>query len=406
MIHAARRSARFVRCLSTETASSPSPDPSHLPPQPRPQARQQPRSSLTPRKAEPASSSSSTSSTISSNSSTPLRLPRDFGRNQLLSVPNSTRALLEEIVATFKSPIRYAFAYGSGVFEQEGSSLVKDKKPMLDFIFAVSHPEHWHSINLAQNPSHYALHARVLGSDFVGRVQNWGPAAVWFNPFVPVCDVNIKYGVISVDNLCTDLLTWNSLYVAGRMHKPLRIIKDDARVRLTQQVNLTSAIRTALLTLPETFDERQLFERITALSYSGDPRMALPFENRSKISNIVNAQTLQFRELYHRLVVGLPGVEWAEGSNVIKQDASPQTRASHLRKLPSELRNRIDVRFAVKAGIPSKESDEAGYWSRVAGDPSLPKAIQSGWCFSSPHLRSPLADLKLSKLSEVDSIDL
>ncbi|KAG8773526.1 Mitochondrial translocator assembly and maintenance protein 41 [Serendipita sp. 405] len=189
MIHAARRSARFVRCLSTETASSPSPDPSHLPPQPRPQARQQPRSSLTPRKAEPASSSSSTSSTISSNSSTPLRLPRDFGRNQLLSVPNSTRALLEEIVATFKSPIRYAFAYGSGVFEQEGSSLVKDKKPMLDFIFAVSHPEHWHSINLAQNPSHYALHARVLGSDFVGRVQNWGPAAVWFNPFVPVCDV-------------------------------------------------------------------------------------------------------------------------------------------------------------------------------------------------------------------------
>jgi translocator assembly and maintenance protein 41 len=40
------------------------------------------------------------------------------------------------------------------------------------------------------------------------------------------------------------------------MHKPIRIIKDDARVRLTQQVNLTSAIRTALLTLPETFEER------------------------------------------------------------------------------------------------------------------------------------------------------
>jgi mitochondrial translocator assembly and maintenance protein 41 len=107
----------------------------------------------------------------------------------LLSVPNSTRALLEEIVATFNSPIRYAFAYGSGVFEQEGTSLEKDKKPVLDFIFAVSHPEHWHSINLAQNPSHYALHARVLGSDFVGKVQNWGRAAVWFNPFVPVSGV-------------------------------------------------------------------------------------------------------------------------------------------------------------------------------------------------------------------------
>src|SRR5262249_16251982 len=44
-------------------------------------------------------------------------LPPTFGQNQLLSVPNSTRALLESIVADFDAPIRYAFAYGSGVFE-------------------------------------------------------------------------------------------------------------------------------------------------------------------------------------------------------------------------------------------------------------------------------------------------
>ena len=162
------------------------------------------------------------------------------------------------------------------------------------------------------------------------------------------------------------------------MHKPLRIIKDDARVRLTQQVNLTSAIRTALLTLPETFDERQLFERIAALSYKGDLRMALPFENRSKISNIVNAQTPQFKELYYRLVVGLPGVEWSHDSTTIRQDGSPETRASHVRKLPSELRIRIERRFIGKPSIPSKDSDEPAYWARVAGDSSLPGLIQSG----------------------------
>lgn len=172
----ARRSARFARCLSTEAASSTSHDPVPPPPPSRP-SRPQVRSSLTPRKAEPATFTPA---------GVPFRLPKDFGRNQLLSVPNSTRALLEEIVATFNSPIRYAFAYGSGVFEQGGNTVDKEKKPMLDFIFAVSHPEHWHSMNLAQNPSHYALHARLLGSDFIGRVQNWGPAAVWFNPFVPV----------------------------------------------------------------------------------------------------------------------------------------------------------------------------------------------------------------------------
>ncbi|KIM31054.1 hypothetical protein M408DRAFT_327946 [Serendipita vermifera MAFF 305830] len=161
------------------------------------------------------------------------------------------------------------------------------------------------------------------------------------------------------------------------MHKPLRIIKDDARVRLTQQVNLTSAIRTALLTLPETFEEGQLFERIAALSYQGDLRMALPFENRSKIANIVNAQTPQFKELYYRLVVGLPGVHWSPESTTIHQDGSPKTKAAHVRKLPSELRSRIEAQFAGKPGVPSKDSDEPEYWSRLAGDSSLPDLVQS-----------------------------
>ena len=50
--------------------------------------------------------------------------------------------------------------------------------------------------------------------------------------------------------------------------KQVELSKDDARVRLTQQaqqVNLTSAIRTAFLTLLETFEERTLFERIASL---------------------------------------------------------------------------------------------------------------------------------------------
>lgn len=34
-------------------------------------------------------------------------------------------------------------------------------------------------------------------------------------------------------------------------------------------------------------------------------------ENPNKVRNIVNAQQAQFRELYHRLVVGLPGVHWS-----------------------------------------------------------------------------------------------
>ncbi|KAJ7175870.1 mitochondrial matrix Mmp37-domain-containing protein [Mycena filopes] len=289
-------------------------------------------------------------------------LPPSFGRNQLLPVSNSTRALLESIVEQFDAPIRYAFAYGSGVFEQDGYPL-KDgaaDSPMLDFMFAVTHPAHFHSINMQQHPSHYTLHARVLGSSYVSNVQEIGPG-VWFNAFIPMAGVTIKYGVTTVDNMCSDLLNWRSLYLAGRMHKPLRIIKDDARVRLTQQVNLTSAT--------------QLFERIAGISYLGDPRMLLPAENRGKVSNIVRNQGPQFKELYHRLVVGLPGVHWPTYMGTIQQDTSPHARAAHLRKLPANLLSGVRNSYDRSAAAPPYEADESAYWVRLAGDEQLPATL-------------------------------
>lgn len=156
---------------ATSSSTRPPPPASHTP---------RPRSRLNP---SPRSTTSSQPH--------PLRpLPPNFGQNQLLSVPTSTRALLEEIVAQFRAPIRYAFAYGSGVFEQDGYTTMKEdgKTPMLDFMFAVKHPDHWHSINMTQHPSHYPLHARMLGSDFVSRVQEIRPG-VWFNTHVSVNDV-------------------------------------------------------------------------------------------------------------------------------------------------------------------------------------------------------------------------
>lgn len=47
-------------------------------------------------------------------------LPKSFGRNQLLPVPDEIRKELEGVLAEFKAPVRYAFAYGSAVFRQAG----------------------------------------------------------------------------------------------------------------------------------------------------------------------------------------------------------------------------------------------------------------------------------------------
>lgn len=289
----------------------------------------------------------------------------------MLSVPDSTRALLEEIVNSFNAPIRYAFAYGSGVFSQRNDD--NSQRPMVDFLFAVTHSAHWHSINLAQHPSHYPLAARWLGSDFVSSVQAIAPG-VWFNAYVPYKGVTIKYGVTTVDNLCADLLYWRALYLAGRMHKPIRIIRDDARVRLSQQVNLTSAVRTALATLPAEFSEQELFARIASLSYEGDPRMLLPAENRGKVANIVSAQGAQFKELYHRLAVGLPGVHWPQSSDRVQQDISPAARAALVRKLPSTLRARVESHFG--RDVPGAADDPAALYARIGADASLGSVVR------------------------------
>jgi mitochondrial translocator assembly and maintenance protein 41 len=114
--------------LSSETSTSvapPSPAPPNSTSSTTPQQRQKPSfASPTPRSGSaPQSDRAGTNARPAARSSFALpHLPPTFGRNQILSVPDSTRALLEEIVGRFRAPIRYAFAYGSGVFAQRGYS--------------------------------------------------------------------------------------------------------------------------------------------------------------------------------------------------------------------------------------------------------------------------------------------
>jgi translocator assembly and maintenance protein 41 len=137
---------------------------------------------------------------------------------------------------------------------------------MIDFIFGVSYTQHWHSLNLHQHRDHYSA-LGSLGSAAVSAVQDkWG-AGVYFNPYVTVNGTLIKYGVVNLDTLCTDLSEWTTLYLAGRLQKPVKILRDDARVRLANQVNLLSALRTALLLLPPSFTEQELYGMIASISY-------------------------------------------------------------------------------------------------------------------------------------------
>ncbi|GAB7354994.1 hypothetical protein MBLNU459_g5606t1 [Dothideomycetes sp. NU459] len=411
-------------------------DDQHRPrPRPRPQPQSQPSSSAgtasSASKGADASPSSSSRSSFSTpdNPSMPAgweddadldirsfsQLPhRWFGTNQHIKVNEDFKESLRQILWQFRAPIRYAFAYGSGVFSQQSTNSTSNPAAtfsphphppeavtkwqegggkIIDFIFGVSHTQHWHSINMQQNPHHYSG-LKHLGSYSVSRIQDSIGAGVYFNPFINVNGVMIKYGVVNLDTICRDLSEWDTLYLAGRLQKPVKILRDDPRVRLANQINLMSAVRTALLMLPEQFSEKQLYEQIASLSYMGDPRMNsyIGGENPRKVANIVGAQLPNFRQLYVPLVDNLPNVDfndsgvpktqgWEKEEAIanaasagaahkpddiiggrdgfmLRQDMDPKRRGNMVRRLPKLFRQKLYYQYQKKFGIPGSAFDK------------------------------------------------
>jgi translocator assembly and maintenance protein 41 len=164
---------------------------------------------------------------------------------------------------------------------------------MLDLIFAVDDPLAWHNENLRRNPQHYTLWAPLIGGSGLCAIQSRA-AQIYYNAHWP----SLKYGIISTQCLIDDLRHWNTLYVAGRMHKPIMCLKQNQSVADAAKVNLQSAFCAALLTLPARFTDLELFTSIAGLSYAGDVRFRIGFENPNKVRNLVQPHVSTFRELY------------------------------------------------------------------------------------------------------------
>lgn len=210
-------------------------------------------------------------------------------------------ALHAELVETLAKlpPAAFAFAYGSGVVPQAG---VARGARVRDFVLAVDSAEAWHAANLRANPSHYAAPLRWAGAAAIARLQRarFG-AGVHFNTLLASARP-FKYGVIAVDDLARDLRDWDTLYIAGRMHKPVRQMTPAEStppvVRDAAAANLSAATAAALLSLPARFKEADLYRAAARLSYAGDVRMALRAEAPDKVRAIVHGAEPRFRALY------------------------------------------------------------------------------------------------------------
>ncbi|KAL7546786.1 hypothetical protein ACHAWF_010118 [Thalassiosira exigua] len=253
--------------------------------------------------------------------------------------------LLSSIVNRFPPKIDYAFGYGSGVLRQKSEPSKSPSPAMIDIILATDNPYAWHKQNLQYHRDHYSMLARLGGPSFVTWLQENFGAKLYFHPFVNI-DIDlghrhggdsqnearttetqnqnpgkrkiqrqIKYGIVSTDDLIQDLLDWEFLYLAGRMQKPTVPIdlppkfdsskeinewtacRADA-VEQAQKTNLLSAVSASLLLCATTDHPHalpaipsipigELYNTIASLSYEGDIRMQAGAEDPNKVKKLV-----------------------------------------------------------------------------------------------------------------------
>ena len=146
-----------------------------------------------------------------------------------------------------------------------------------------------------------------LGPEAIHWASGHIGCGVYFNAMVKLRDKDttrlVKYGVAATDVVERDLLDWNSLYVAGRLHKAVETLIEDQRIASAQEANLSSALRTALFLLGShggtnaIFPIHTLMHTIVSLSYTGDIRVGIA-EDSNKADRIVDGSGDQLLDMY------------------------------------------------------------------------------------------------------------
>nr|SVE79514.1 EOG090X06VP [Daphnia magna] len=255
--------------------------------------------------------------------------------------PSPLTDKFQYILSLFPQDLVFAFSYGSGAFQQHGQKSTEEN--VVDLILVVEDAEAFHRLNLERNWKHYSS-IKYLGPHTLASFQEkWG-ARVYFNTLVPYKYGLLKYGVVSSSAIIADLLDWEWMYISGRLHKPVMpLVLPNANhpIRTALKHNLQNAMHTALLLLPGTFQEENLYQTLAGLSYSGDFRMSFG-EDRNKVKNIVRPQIERFRNLYASFWPGLAAfAEFNSTTGRCEQDTSPAARIFHLNLLPKKIQQTI-----------------------------------------------------------------
>ena len=253
------------------------------------------------------------------------------------SIDAETQAFLSNVVKCFSPGIRYACAYGSGVFKQSGHTSTKEN--MIDFLFVVNDAFSWHYQNLSNYPEHYSI-IKHFGVKAIADFQTNYGAGVFFNTCVEFDGRLIKYGVVDLKMFREDMFNWTDLYIAGRLQKPVYSLMglENPVIEKAFSSNLRSAVHTALLLSDEKSTMEDFFINVASLSYTGDPRMIVG-EDKGKVRNIVAPNVEKFVNLYSPILKEMQTINFDDKS--ITQNLDPVERYKILQELPKNLFSRM-----------------------------------------------------------------
>jgi len=276
---------------------------------------------------------------------------------------NKTRkrkmSIVRQILPRFPlDHVRCAFGYGSAVFPQRGN---QGADRQIDMIVITDSLVDFHRANMIHNKDDYSQFMKNKSPESLAQ-WNSKATGLYFNQFVKIDQGELKYGVISTENLVNDLVNWEHLYISGRLHKPVKLVTpsktgldlaesrpdSDLELSTALETNLMSAVRVASLLEPgEKTNFDQLVMNICNLSYLGDIRQK-GFEDTQKVAKIVEGSYENLKTLYLPIIDKCDWLESSSGGDIYKSTA-PADLINQINNLPSRLQQ-ANLASAVSSG--------------------------------------------------------
>ena len=173
--------------------------------------------------------------------------------------------------------------YGSGVNPQKGQ---QNRTPQIDLIVIVEDLRKWHKDNIKNNKKDYSFLSRLF---FKYAPSKWlkSGGKICYMTYISFKESKYKIGTIEYQDFIEDLTTWETFYIAGRMQKPILIVKADKEIEKDIAYNRVAGMETTkLLVNKKEIPLKDFYIALSSLSYIGDTRMKLA-ENPDKVKNIV-----------------------------------------------------------------------------------------------------------------------